>query len=226
MIDIGPLGDRAFLVRCDDEDHAARWVSILREQDWADKVVDIVLAYRSVALFVRPGSVILEAFEGWLSALDPALHFRVLNVRHEERPPSPPIAIPVLYDGEDLPEVAGRLGLTADEVVGLHSGRDYQVLAIGFLPGFPYAGYLPEPLAGLPRRDSPRVRVPAGSVAITGNQTGIYPSESPGGWHLIGRTPLRIVDLESGHFPIRAGDRILFEPIGRPEFEARAGELL
>ena len=87
------------------------------------------------------------------------------------------------------------------------------MFAVGFLPGFPYAGYLPDALSGLGRRAAPRVRVPAGSVAIAGRQTGVYPSESPGGWHLIGRTPLRIVDVEGGHFPIRAGDRIRFRPI-------------
>jgi allophanate hydrolase subunit 1 len=83
---------------------------------------------------------------------------------------------------------------------------------------------LPPALSGLPRRESPRERVPVGSVAIAGRQTGVYPESSPGGWHLLGRTPSRIVDLEEGYFPIRAGDRIRFEPIGPAEFEARRGE--
>ena len=100
------------------------------------------------------------------------------------------------------------------------------MFAIGFLPGFPDAGYLPEGLGGLPRREPPRLRVPAGSVAIAGRQTGVYPGESPGGWHLIGRTPLRIVDVERGRFPIRAGDRLRFVPIDAGEFAARRGEPL
>ena len=111
-------------------------------------------------------------------------------------------------------------------MIALHSGVEYDVFAIGFLPGFPYAGYLPPALTGLPRRESPRLRVPAGSVAIAGRQTGIYPGESPGGWHLLGRTPLCIVDLDEGYFPIRAGDRIRFQPISAAEFEARRHERL
>ena len=98
--------------------------------------------------------------------------------------------------------------------------------AVGFLPGFPYAVELPEPLAGLPRREPPRTRVPAGSVAIAGRQTGIYPVDSPGGWHLIGRTPLRIADPSREHFPIRAGDRLRFVPIDDGRFAALEGRLL
>ena len=134
------------------------------------------------------------------------------------------LVIPVLYDGADLETVAARLKLSPAEVIERHGGVDYDVFAIGFQPGFPYAGYLPDALAGLPRRDAPRLRVPAGSVAIAGRQTGIYPAESPGGWHLLGRTPLCIVDLDEGSFPIRAGDRIRFRPIAAEEFEARRHE--
>ena len=83
-----------------------------------------------------------------------------------------------------------------------------------------------EPLAGLPRRKSPRARVPGGSVAIAGRQTGVYPAESPGGWLLLGRTPLNVVDLSRGHFPIRPGDRLRFEPIDATGFRDRLGEPL
>jgi KipI family sensor histidine kinase inhibitor len=113
-----------------------------------------------------------------------------------------------------------------EEVIAAHSEPEYRVFAIGFQPGFPYAGYLPPALAGLPRRGTPRVKVPRGSVAIAGRQTGIYPQDSPGGWHLLGRTPLRIVDLAKAHFPIRAGDRLRFRPIDSEEFARRKGELL
>ena len=109
--------------------------------------------------------------------------------------------------------MAARLKLTSAEVIAIHSSVDYDVFAVGFLPGFPYAGYLPPALAGLPRRDSPRLQVPAGSVAIAGRQTAIYPRQSPGGWHLLGTTPLCIADVEAGYFPIQAGDRIRFQPI-------------
>ena len=118
------------------------------------------------------------------------------------------------------------VGLRTDEVIALHAGRDYVVFAVGFLPGFPYAGYLPPELSGLARRAEPRLAVAAGSVAIAGRQTGVYPSESPGGWHLLGRTPLRIADPEAGRFPIRAGDAIRFQPIDKDEYEARRHERL
>jgi KipI family sensor histidine kinase inhibitor len=104
--------------------------------------------------------------------------------------------VPVRYggaDGPDLAEVAVRTGLSEDDVVRLHAGAEYRVFCLGFLPGFPYLGMLPAELA-LARRSTPRLRVPAGSVAIAGRQTGIYPSETPGGWHIIGRTDLSAWD--------------------------------
>ena len=99
-------------------------------------------------------------------------------------------------------------------------------MAVGFLPGFPYAGPLAPELSGLARRAEPRERVAAGTVAIAGSQTGIYPQDSPGGWHLIGRTPLTIADASDGFFPIAAGDRLRFEPIPEAEHRARLGERL
>ena len=116
--------------------------------------------------------------------------------------------------------------LTVDEVVSLHSQSTYVCHAIGFAPGFPFLGYLPEALQGIPRRESPRPRVPAGSVGITGKQTGVYPAQSPGGWAIIGTTPLSLADLDDAYFPISTGDRIRFVPIGEAEFEARRGERL
>jgi KipI family sensor histidine kinase inhibitor len=134
--------------------------------------------------------------------------------------------LPVLYDGPDLAEVGRRVSLTEAEVIAEHSSAEYRVFALGFLPGFPCTGYLPARLSGLARRESPRTNVPAGTVAMAGRQTGVYPQDSPGGWHLLGRTPQRIVDLDQGYFPIRAGDRIRFEPIGAAEYAQRCGELL
>jgi KipI family sensor histidine kinase inhibitor len=216
MSALDALGDRAFLARFATEDEAARWAATVRGRGWPG-VVDVVLAYRAVAVYADPDRVALEELEARLRSVVPEA---------ADRPAGALIRIPVLYDGEDLPEVAGRLGLTVAEVVAGHSGRDYHVYAIGFVPGFPYAGYLPEALCGLPRREVPRVRVPAGSVAIVGRQTAVYPQESPGGWHLIGRTPLRIVDMDRGHFPIRAGDRLRFVPIDAAAFAGRRGGLL
>jgi KipI family sensor histidine kinase inhibitor len=216
MIDLGPLGDRAWLARFATEEAAARWAEGVRRQAWPG-VVDVVLAYQSAAVFADPDATDLDLLESRLRTLEPG---------PTGRPTGKLVELPVFYNGEDLAEVARRLKLTAEEVVTLHSGCVYQVFAIGFLPGFPYAGYLPEQLHGLPRRDVPRTSVPSGSVAIAGRQTAVYPSRSPGGWHLIGRTPLRIVDLAQAHFPIQAGDRLRFVPIDLEEYMARQGALL
>jgi KipI family sensor histidine kinase inhibitor len=216
MIDLHPLGDRAFLARFATEDEAARWAEAVRLEGWPG-VTDVVLAYQTVGVHVDPERTDFD---------DLARRLERLEVPSSERRPGALVSIPVLYDGEDLSDVARRLALTAEEVVAAHTGQDYRVFALGFRPGFPYAGYLPDLLSGLPRRGSPRSRVPAGSVAVVGRQTAIYPVESPGGWHLIGRTPLRIVDVPNAHFPIRGGDSLHFFPIGLDEFEARRGELL
>ena len=123
------------------------------------------------------------------------------------------VEIPVVYDGEDLGEVAQRTGLAVEEVVKCHSGRDYRVWMLGFAPGFPYLGVLDEVLR-LPRREVPRARIAAGSVAIAEAQTGIYPSESAGGWHILGRTERRTFDLERAEpFLLRPGDFVRFVPV-------------
>ena len=131
------------------------------------------------------------------------------------------VEIPVCYGGEygeDLPDVAAHAGLSEEEVVRLHSSRDYLIYMLGFLPGFAYLGGL-DPRIATPRLSTPRVRIPAGSVAIGGEQTGIYPIASPGGWRLIGSTPVRPYD-PGREDPIlyRAGDRIRFVPIPQPEY--------
>ncbi len=135
--------------------------------------------------------------------------------------PGRTVEIPVCYGGaygEDLPFIAQHAGLSPEEVIALHSGRVYRIFMLGFLPGFPYLGGLDERLF-TPRLAAPRTKIPAGSVGIGGQQTGIYPMASPGGWQLLGRTPLRLFSPEaSGRLPYRAGDSIRFVPIGEAEF--------
>ena len=134
------------------------------------------------------------------------------------------VEIPVCYGGTfgpDLPFVAEHAGLTEKEVIELHAGREYRIYMLGFLPGFPYLGGLDERLF-TPRLGTPRTAIPAGSVGIGGEQTGIYPIASPGGWQLIGRTPLKLFDPAAGMLPYAAGDRIRFTPITKAEFNALA----
>ena len=216
MIALEPLGDRSFFAQFATEDQARGWAESVRGITLIG-VVDVVLAYRGVVVHADPDRVDLETLGRQLIAI------RADGIKERT---GKLVIVPVLYDGEDLAEVAATLKQTIDDVVVLHTGRVYRVLAVGFLPGFPYAGDLDPALSGLPRRNRPRARVPAGSVAIVGDQTGIYPAESPGGWHLIGRTPLRIVDLAIGHFPIAAGDTLRFVPIDEGEYQSRLGEIL
>jgi inhibitor of KinA len=133
------------------------------------------------------------------------------------------VEIPVCYDPEfalDLDHVAQHAQMSPKEVVDLHRATDYHVNCIGFTPGFPYLAGLPEKLA-TPRRATPRKEIPAGSVAIGGRQSGIYSLRSPGGWNVIGRTPLRLFDPQKNPPALlRAGDRLRFQAISRQEFEA------
>ena len=133
------------------------------------------------------------------------------------------VTIPVCYGGENGPDlitVSRHAGLTERQVVQLHTAETYTVGAVGFMPGFPYLVGLPSKLH-TPRRNTPRTTVPRGSVAIGGAQTGVYPLESPGGWNLIGRTPLTLVDTAlADPMQLRVGDRVKFKPISAEEYAA------
>lgn len=133
--------------------------------------------------------------------------------------------VPVCYEGDlatDLEDVAARAGLAPEAVVALHAEAEHSVYMIGFLPGCPYLGGLPAEI-DLPRRTDPRVRVPKGSVAIAAGLTVIYPVESPGGWNLIGRTPVPLFDPGAAPPALFApGDRVRFEPVGRADYDRLA----
>lgn len=178
-------------------------------------MVDVVPAFDSVAVYFdgpSSESVVQDAVEIY---------------RDSDEPPPRTHVVPVCYEaGPDIGEVCAALGLSREEFIARHAFRPYPCRGIGFCPGFAYLGWLDEALDKLGRRESPRLRVEAGSVAIAGRMTAIYPLDRPGGWWLVGRTPLTLADVEEGYFPIAVGDLVEFRPISVPELVARSGERL
>jgi inhibitor of KinA len=223
-----PLGDQAVLAYLPDEAAAVAFAAAVRAANppWLE---DVVPAYASVGVFFDADRVPASDVIRWLNDL--ASGGRQPPVRDQQGADAPrssrTFVIPVCYEfAPDLPRVCEHTELSAVEVIRLHTATEFTVYAVGFVPGFPYLGYLPKELCGVPRLASPRVRVEPGSVAITGRQTAIYPQPSPGGWNLIGRTPLVIVDVATGFFPLRVGDRVRFEPIDAKRFAELEGKRL
>ena len=179
-------------------------------------VRDVVPTYRSVAVYFDP----IETDHATLTPTLQALAEHPSPQRSPGRVASH--EVPVCYGGDlgpDLASVAAFGGLTEADVIALHSGTTYRVFMIGFMPGFAYMGTV-DPQIAAPRLDKPRTRVPRGSVGIAQRQTGIYPSDGPGGWPLIGRTAVRPFDLSRAEpFLFRVGDDVRFVPVGREEFE-------
>lgn len=200
---IRPFGESALLVELEDADQAQALASSLRT-DPAPGVLESVPGLASLL-------VELDSF-----AADHKLVVSVLERRIRGLDSAPPVGqlhtIPVVYDGPDLDEVANLVNRTPSEVVALHAGTDLRVLFLGFAPGFAYLGDLPPELR-VERLATPRTRTPAGSVAIAGPMTGIYPADLPGGWRVIGRTSVQLFDPH--HDPpalLLPGDRVRFEP--------------
>ena len=238
-MEIIPLGDSALIVRVRDrfDDAPERTLdTTLRAFEQLQSaaipgVIELAPAYTSVSVFFDP-IAIAKAFE---TPGDPSDRFveriRAAVVagvgRGKRRRPVRPHArlfeIPVCYDPEfalDINDVARHANIPPSEVIRLHSATEYRVACIGFVPGFPFLAGLPKKLS-TPRRAVPRKEIPPGSVGIGGAQTGIYPRRSPGGWNLIGRTPLRLFDSEKNPPALlRAGERVRFREITRDEFAA------
>jgi len=178
---------------------------------------DLVPAYASLAVFFDEAAVDALSAQAWLIAQCAAIDAS----DHRAGAPQRLVEIPVAYGGDygpDLDSAAAELGLSAHELIARHSGGDYTVAMIGFAPGFPYLSGL-DPALALPRLATPRTSVAAGSVAIGGAQTGIYPRPGPGGWRLLGRTPLVLFDV-SREQPslLQPGDRVRFVAIDAAEF--------
>ncbi|MBP6130053.1 5-oxoprolinase subunit PxpB [Thauera sp.] len=212
-IEFGSIIDPALLAEVNALDAA-----VLRRKQAGELpgVIETMPTFRSLTVFFDP---LVTDRDAVLATLQPLIaaaeHGSTTDGRHWR--------LPVCYEGEaapDLAEVAGAIGIGEDEVVALHSGAEYLVYMIGFLPGFPFMGDLPAPLR-LPRRAQPRVRVPAGSVAIATGLTAIYPWESPGGWHLLGRCPVPLFDARrTSPSLLAAGDRVRFVPVSAEECRA------
>ena len=181
---VRPAGERGLLVEVEELETVHRLHAALRELD-PPGVVELVPAYRTVLIVAEPDRA------GVLDELATALPG--LELPPAEAVAGQTVEVPVRYDGEDLPEVARLTGLEAEEVVRRHTAPEYTVAFLGFSPGFPYLVGL-DPALEVPRRDTPRTSIPAGSVGLAGNQTGIYPTASPGGWQLIGRTEVTLFD--------------------------------
>jgi inhibitor of KinA len=233
LIEVMPLGDSALIVRVRDrfddapEKTLTAVLDVVRRLEAAQipGVIEVAPAYTTVAVFFDPVHVIAHGAEPdslfeWLGKQ--IREVVAMKGTRKKVVSSYSIEIPVCYDvefGLDLDEVAHHCHLNAAEVIARHSAADYRVNFLGFTPGFPFLSGLPLELA-MPRRAVPRKKIPAGSVAIGGGQTGIYPSQSPGGWHVIGRTPRRLFRIEEDPPALlRAGDRVRFRAITRTEFE-------
>jgi inhibitor of KinA len=239
MMEIVPLGDSAVIVRVRERfDDAPEQTldTVLRafhqlQNAAIPGVIELAPAYTSVTVFFNPITVAKatetsgEVFDWLVTRIRAAVAAGADRVRHRAATQRRVrlVEIPVCYDREfalDIDDVARRAAISPDEVIRLHSAAEYRVACIGFVPGFPFLAGLPKELA-TPRRDVPRKQIPPGSVGIGGAQTGIYPLRSPGGWNLIGRTPLRLFDPQKNPPALlRAGERVRFRKITRDEFEA------
>jgi UPF0271 protein len=199
-IALEPFGDGAVRARLPEGVDAPSLLGALRA---LPGVIDAVVTERHALVTFAPR----RAPPGLAETLEASL------VSRPSTDPAPPLAIAVRYDGEDLREVATAAGLTPDEVIALHAGADYTVAAIGFMPGFAYLRGL-HPRLVVPRRATPRPRVPALSVAIAGPYGGVYPFASPGGWNLLG-TAVDFVPFDARDgAKLALGDRVRFEPTG------------
>ncbi|MDE3841208.1 kinase inhibitor [Bacillus methanolicus] len=224
-----PLGDNAVIIELGEDinietQQKVKMITSILDNNPPEWMIEYIPAFTTVTVFYNPVKTsnllnykilpyvyVCEQLQQLLARLktDKTIKPRVVE-------------IPVCYGGEfgpDLEYVAAFNGLTTEEVIDIHSSSDYLVYMIGFAPGFPYIGGMSEKIA-TPRRETPRLKIPSGSVGIAGKQTGVYPIETPGGWQLIGRTPLKLFrPNEEPPSLLMAGDKIQFVPISYNEYK-------
>ena len=226
---LSPLGEQAIVIEVaetisTEAQEKVLAVAALLEEYSPGWMVEFIPAYTSVTVFYRidqlsEGGPYIEVCK--------RIQRLMSQVRVKQSQIRTAVRIPVLYGGEygpDLAIVAEHNGLSEEEVISIHSSGDYTVHMIGFAPGFPFIGGMSEKIAA-PRRKTPRLEIPARTVGIAGMQTGVYPIGTPGGWQLIGRTPIELF-LPEKNPPslLAAGDRIEFYPISEEEYDAMRGE--
>ncbi|WP_405097416.1 5-oxoprolinase subunit PxpB [Oceanobacillus sp. FSL H7-0719] len=220
MFKIEVYGDRGMRVQLGDSisketNEQIRSLSALLEKENINGIIEWIPTYTSVTIYYDPAQISYETLEGRMNSLYGSLS-------QIDIPPAEVITIPVCYGGEsgpDLQHVAEVNQLTEEEVIQIHTGSDYLIYMMGFSPGFPYLGGMSEKIA-TPRLASPRAKIPAGSVGIAGSQTGVYPSESPGGWQIIGRTPLDLYNPNSDRpILLQTGNYVRFKQVSEKEYE-------
>ena len=214
------MGDRGLLLEFGDGislevNEKVRRMTLALHAEAIEGIVEMVPTYRSLLIIYNPLIITIEDLKKRLEWIEEGLG--------QTSFPEPKLTrIPVVYGGTygpDLDYVAKFCQITPKEVVRSHCSKPYHIYMIGFMPGYPYMGELPEGLI-TPRLKTPRLSVPTGSVAITQRQTGSYPMESPGGWQIIGRTPVKLFDPEKEPPALlQMGDMVQFYPIGEKEFE-------
>ena len=217
---IFPLGDNAITIEFGNEvslelNRNALSLAEHFETNPFPGFIEAVPAYSSTTVFYEISRVrrSFPKFETAFEAVAAVVEIAMANLKEARSCKPGAIEIPFRVNNEvslDLDELSAWSGFAKDEVIEIFLGRTYNVFMIGFLPGFAYMGEVDERIA-MPRKQRPRIKVPTGSVAVGGKQTGVYPLESPGGWHIIGRTEMKMFDLESENLcPLRPGDQVRF----------------
>ncbi|MUG86353.1 5-oxoprolinase subunit PxpB [Paenibacillus timonensis] len=235
-IPITPLGDSALIVKFGDSILKDTHLKVRQLAEHLDQLpfswmVEVVPTFTSVTIYYDVMKLLAETVEQeeHVRIANPfqlaaaSVSQLLLTLRDVNASPARIVEIPVCYGGDfgpDLETVASHNGLTPQEVVEIHRSADYLVYMLGFAPGFAYLGGMSERIA-TPRRETPRLAIPAGTVGIAGDQTGVYPIDTPGGWQLIGKTPIEL--FKPQQMPptlLQAGDIVRFYPISREQFEA------
>jgi len=210
-------GDSALVVEFDERideaiNRRAQLLAASVDRRKVPGVLEVVPTFRTVTVYFDPLATAVDVLRRTLLADAERVHETVPDVGINRRTHQ----VPVRYGGEEGPDlraVAEWAGLSEDEVIGRHAGREYHVFMLGFMPGFAYLGIVDDAIAA-PRLTNPRVQVPAGSVALAGRQTGIYPADTPGGWRILGRTSLSVFDIARDEpFLFAPGDNVRFVPV-------------